>query len=256
MVNNNIALALGLLVPASLMASSALAGGLNAPVVDVVQPVAPAPAPATQSFQSFSIYGGVTFGSNNYDIVGAGDGNFESEGFDLNLPDLGGEGIGGSIGLAYDLQPTSNLVYGLFLDYSLSNVTNDTSISAEFPDFIDFDFDYELKQKYALTIGGRVGVLPSSETLIYGLLGYTKAEWEGTLELDGDSDSYTFDNNGVTVGFGIETFVMSNVTARVEYRYTSFDDYELFSEEFEGDSVNIDLEASSQSIAAMVSYRF
>ena len=242
-----------LITSASIVGTPIMAGGLASPMIEVVQPsIESGSITSASRFSGLGVYGGLTFGSNNYDVVGKGE--LSETDFDFNLPDLGGTGIGGMIGVGYDFQPTDRLIYGVFLDYSSSNVANDTSLNIGAP--VATSAEYDLTQASALTIGGRFGYVPSTDSLVYGLLGYTHAEWEGEFSFGGSGDSYNFDNKGLTIGFGMETFVADNLTLRIEYRHTSFDNYELIRLGNDIDNITVDLETKSQAVGALVSYRF
>ncbi len=200
------------------------------------------------------IYGGVNFNSNNYDIVG--DGTIGPTMFDFNLPDLGGQGVGGTIGLGYDFQVSPTMVVGGFLDYTMPNNENDTIVNISSPG-PNIAFDYALTHQSAATLGARVGYLPNPSTLIYGLVGYNWSNWDGsfTLSTGGPpvSSSYSFSNNGISVGAGIETMINQNFSLALEYRYTKFDDYDLLSI---GPLLDLNMETSSQSVIARAAWRF
>ena len=78
------------------------------------------------------------------------------------------------------------------------------------------------------TAGIRVGVIAAPRTLVYGLAGYTQADFS-----DGYGNSETFD--GWTAGGGIELAIASNVTAGIEATHTWYDESETF-----GDGISFD----------------
>lgn len=80
------------------------------------------------------------------------------------------------------------------------------------------------KVNKAFTAGGRLGVLATSSTLIYGLLGYSWLEPED-VTVSGAGRSLRFalpDAQGWTIGGGFEHKLNQNVSLRGEYRYTEF----------------------------------
>jgi opacity protein-like surface antigen len=71
------------------------------------------------------------------------------------------------------------------------------------------------------SVGARVGVFPTTSTLLYGLVAYTGAQDKNAsmmgvpLNLSGPK--------GVAIGGGIEAAIAKNVTLSLEYRHVAFD---------------------------------
>ncbi|MEL6735167.1 MAG: outer membrane beta-barrel protein, partial [Pseudomonadota bacterium] len=71
------------------------------------------------------------------------------------------------------------------------------------------------------------------DTLVYGLAGYTWQNYSGGLTVNDDGGaqvlggSYEFDTGGLTVGAGIENRIGNNMSVKLEYRYTDFDDVDI-----------------------------
>ncbi|PQO24300.1 porin family protein [Rhodobacteraceae bacterium WD3A24] len=247
------------LIASSILAAPALASG-PAP--------APAPTPVVQPAPTAPDYwsgpwvgAGLGMGSTNYDIVG--DFNLPMVGEDglrgdFDLPDLGGQGGLVTIEGGYGFRLSPNMVAGVQLDYTATHIDNDTSFSVSGE--ADLDFDYRVRPESMLTAAGRIGYLPSERTLIYGLLGFTRGNFNGEYDLSGDfnaSDSYDFDLDGWSLGAGIETMLSDNVSMKLEYRYTAFEDHDLFETPVGRDgSVDIDMETDVQTVRAVVSYHF
>lgn len=259
---------LGTALALSVVAAPAFAGGYGEPAA-APSVVGPAPM-AANPFEGFSVYGGLNFNSNTYDVDGSVSESTSGDSASINLPDLGGEGVGVSLGLGYDYAVSPQWVVGGFLDYTWMNNDNDASL--------DFDLfgasgtaDYDLEQTSQFTGGLRAGYMASPSTLLYGLAGYTHGEWEGDLALGGDlatlvgenSMSYDFDNSGWSLGAGIETMLTEAVSMRIEYRYTNYDDYTILSGSDLRDltgtptvSGSVDMETSSQAVSMAIAYRF
>ena len=78
--------------------------------------------------------------------------------------------------------------------------------------------DYERKLNYGVT--GKVGYVVAPKALVYGLVGYERSDMEaddGVAVTKGTNDGFRF-------GFGSETFVRKNLTARTEVSYTDWRD--------------------------------
>lgn len=210
-------------------------------------------------FSGFSVYSGLNFNSNNYDI------NADASIPDLfygglNLPDLGGEGLGFGVGVGYDFEVSPRMIVGGFFEYSLMNNENDTSVTVGNQGG-SLSIDYTLNQKSLATVGARAGFLSSPSTLIYGLVGYSQGEFEGEASASitgmGDaSTSYDFKNQGWTFGFGVETMLSEKISMRLAYKRTQYDDYELLNGSGALSGVSAYAEHSTQSISAEIAYRF
>jgi len=74
-----------------------------------------------------------------------------------------------------------------------------------------------------LYVGGRVGTVVGSRTLLYAKAGYTNARYKLTYD-DGDkiTDGRNFD--GLRVGAGAEYALSPNSFIKAEYRYSNYED--------------------------------
>jgi outer membrane immunogenic protein len=144
---------------------------------------------------------------------------------------IGGEGVFGTVALGYDRVLRPGFVAGVFADFDFGGAQTDIGPGS-------------LDQNHSWAIGARLGVLTSASTLIYGTAGYTQTEFE--LSGPGISVSKTF--GGYFLGGGVETFLRSNLTAKLEYRFSQYDGEEL--------APGADLEPSTHSVRAVVSFKF
>ena len=212
-------------------------------------------------------------GSSNYEVGG----NYSNPttnpaiSANLGLPDLGGDGMLGSVRAGYDHQIDENFVIGALLDAMFSNVTNDTSfnLSADVTGgeaAETLNLGYELGPSEMYTIAARAGYLSNETTMFYGLFGYSRATFggdlSGSLAIDGTpiesgSTSYDFDLDGMTIGFGMDTMLSRNLSLGIEYRYTDFERYSFYDGPlFGADNVEVGFETSVQSVQGLLSYRF
>ncbi len=184
------------------------------------------------SWDGFYAGGSLGFGSSNYDISatytdpGAAPPAFAS----INLPDLGGQGPLFAAQVGYNFMVSPMMVAGVQLDGTITGISNDTSIVLGAPPVLGAS--YTLRPRTMITLAGRAGFLPSPDTLLYGLLGYTRGSFRGQLDVSapplGTVSQYDFSLNGATVGIGIETRVGRNATVGLEYRYTHFRRYSFY----------------------------
>ncbi|MEM7619848.1 MAG: outer membrane beta-barrel protein [Pseudomonadota bacterium] len=154
----------------------------------------------------------------------------------------------------------------------------------------------DFESDYSFTIGGRLGYLfANQKTLGYILAGYSRTSIDGHLNYGIDGVAGNFNNvhsydsvpisasqkisediNGFTIGAGAEHKLNDNWSARLEYRYTWYENIEAsFSEfAFSNDSkilpidgqttwarstqtdTTVDIDPSVHSIRAVLSYKF
>ena len=130
---------------------------------------------------------------------------------------LGGD-LGTSMMLGYDQQIGGNFVVGVFGSYDWSAM--ETGISASTPGGGGkvqlFGLDH------GLTLALRAGVKPTDDMLVYGLVGYSKVNFDDFAIQGGGTDlSFKFPAfHGIVVGGGIEERLSGNFSVRAEYRAT------------------------------------
>jgi outer membrane immunogenic protein len=119
--------------------------------------------------------------------------------------------LGGGAFTGYNWQ-SGQIVYGIEADVGYRGTSNETIEG------------YDAKAKWNGSVRGRVGY-DMNPFLIYGTAGIAAQDNKMSDETSSDSKTAV----GYTVGVGAEAFVTSNITARVEYRYTDFgkDSYSL-----------------------------
>lgn len=168
------------------------------------------------------------------------------------LKGLGGGGLGLTVTLGYD-QRIGNFVAGAFVDYDWSNqqITATAQAGGErlSADFLSLDQSW--------TIGARLGFLAAEDVLVYGLLGYTRLEFNDA-KVSGGGQSVTFGMpqfSGITAGGGFEKLLANNLSLRLEYRYTSLGDERLFEDLVSQDFV-VTMDPSMHMARAMLTYRF
>ena len=81
---------------------------------------------------------------------------------------------------------------------------------------------YSVDPKYSFDLTARAGYLVNPQTLIYARGGYTNARIRTTVTNGAGISSASDNQDGWTVGGGVERMVTQNVSARMEYRYSKF----------------------------------
>ena len=126
-------------------------------------------------------------------------------------------------------------VVGVFADYDFgSQISADFSIPG---------YSGSIDHNYSWAVGGRLGFLVTSSTLLYGTAGYTQANFD-----IGPFGSKTF--AGYFAGAGVETLLSQSWSLKLEYRYSDFG-----SETFSDGPVTFDLDPSMHTARVVLSYK-
>ena len=166
-------------------------------------------------------WGGLYVGA----AVGYGLGTMRFVDADVSDPSL--KGAQGSVALGYDFQLKPGLVLGAFADYTFGAVDTTFSLTT-------FTFDNQW------SIGARLGLVRSCCTLWYGMAGYTQADFE--ISDQGISNEETM--KGYFVGLGVEQALSKNVSLKLEYRYSDYDDINLLGLAFDNEAHAVRLGAN------------
>ena len=161
--------------------------------------------------------------------------------------------IGG--GHAGALYQWNNVVLGIEGDIEYNGM-NDSGGARVF-DFagnglgrVDIDVDYNL----SASVRGRLG-FAFDRYLLYATGGYAYASIDHTITArgGGTTEVATFDEgfNGWTAGAGLDAFVAQNVSAGLEYRYTSLED-----KTFRFGDAAIDADHDFHAVRARASFHF
>ena len=126
------------------------------------------------------------------------------------------DGVVYGAGLGYDFQ-LGNMVAGIEGEYSDSTVD-------ECVDGVVIAGDELCAQGGRdLYVGGRIGSVVGSNTLLYAKAGYTNARLETEYD-DGVNEVETGDNlDGVRLGAGVEHAIGPNSFVKAEYRYSNYE---------------------------------
>jgi outer membrane immunogenic protein len=190
--------------PVALLASATFASGAWAADLPEV------PAQEAAALVNWSgVYIGGFFGGgaivDNIELPGLGSGNFNG---------IGGEGWlgGGFLGVNWQVAP--QWVIGVQGDIGTTGLDTELNIPAAGGNLIDAQPDLTASASV------RAGFLPTPDTLVYVIGGYSYAHYNVSTSFLGNFDE---DYNGFHIGGGIETRLTHNITGRIEYRYTQYD---------------------------------
>lgn len=128
------------------------------------------------------------------------------------------------------------LVAGVEGEFSESTGKQETGESIAVP------FSSRIETGRDLYVGGRLGVLASPRTLVYGKAGYTNTSIESAFE-DAD-ERLEFDTNidGYRLGAGVEHLFGNKLYGKVEYRYSNYGKLDFSDDDEQDFQTSIDLD--------------
>ena len=121
-------------------------------------------------------------------------------------------------------------------------------------------FGYRINVDRDIYLGGRIGYAVSPTTLVYAKGGYTSTRVESvfTDNVQDDGNDFNFETgqgiDGYRVGAGLEQKIGSNAYAKIEYRYSNYDDLKFDDDVFGDEALDIDLDRHQ--VVAGVGIRF
>ena len=130
------------------------------------------------------------------------------------------DGITGTLTIGYDHQIWSNVLVGVFADFTFADHDVDDRIF--YPTFSE---GVRLSRGNAWAIGGRIGYIFRPDLMGYFSAGYTRGEYEltslaGNGSLDEDLDGYF-------LGVGMVTMLGGGFGLSLDYRYSNFEEERL-----------------------------
>jgi outer membrane immunogenic protein len=136
---------------------------------------------------------------------------------------IGGMGGFGTVQVGYDRQLDQHFIVGAFFDYDFASIDSKLSADLAFKGntIIGGSASFNLTDSW--TAGGRAGYLVNANTLVYGLAGYTEAQFD--LPKGAHNGTFT----GWTAGAGIETNLGGSWFLKGEYRFTQLDRQTIYS---------------------------
>lgn len=126
-----------------------------------------------------------------------------------NEVNLRGEHGAPAVTVGYDFQFARRWVAGIFADYALG------STGLEGPVAVAIDNQW--------AIGARFGVLATPSTLLYASAGYTGADFAASQGVPSIANTAV---GGFFVGFGGEQALNRNLSFKVDYRFSDYEDVE------------------------------
>jgi outer membrane immunogenic protein len=155
------------------------------------------------------------------------------------------DGVTFGVGAGYDYD-VGGVILGIEGEFTESSGSQDSDESVD-------GFRRSIETGRDHYVGGRVGVPVTPRTMIYAKGGYTNLAVEANYE--GADDRFEFDTNadGFRLGAGIEQAFGSNAYAKVEYRYSNYNNLE---NNMEGTDFSRNIDLDRHQVVAGVGFRF
>jgi len=141
---------------------------------------------------------------------------------------LTGQSFAATAEVGKDFHINSTGVVGLWANYDFGQTLSPLAAQAISNDTYNnvTSLRSSVTLKPTASVGARAGFLLNPGTLIYGLLGYSWADYTSSLESYDGYNSNSFSKkghtNGVTVGLGAEMMLTDMISVKGEYRLTRF----------------------------------
>ncbi|MDG2535306.1 porin family protein [Sphingomonas sp. HITSZ_GF] len=121
--------------------------------------------------------------------------------------------LGYGVAIGYDVAVAPKLIAGVDVGVNLA----DTGYS-----YGDATDGGELRKRREITAAARLGTPITSNTLLYGKLGYANLQLREDLTSAGVTSSSRNNLDGVLLGAGVEVKLLPNAYWKSEYRYTDY----------------------------------
>lgn len=180
-----------------------------------------------------------------YDMLKSGDD--DDDGVDTG-EDEGDETIDGAlfgVGAGYDFD-LGGVVAGVEAEFSESSGKQETT------ETIDIPINSRVETGRDLYIGGRVGFVASPNALVYVKGGYTNTSIEARYNDDDSELEFDTNADGWRLGAGIEYLFGSNAFAKLEYRYSNYNNLDFSDDE----DFEVDIDLDRHQVVAGVGFRF
>lgn len=126
------------------------------------------------------------------------------------------DGFLGAVGIGYDTSIGNDLILGVFGDFTFG----------EMDDRFTDNVGNELRSSYenVWAVGGRLGYVVNNDTLLYGTIGYTTADFR----ISNATGAIQDDIDGYFIGAGLERKLCDRLFLKAEYRYSDYDNTSNF----------------------------
>lgn len=181
--------------------------------------------------------------------------------------DLTSSGFVGGAQFGYDRQLSNKWVVGVEADLNASDVEGRVSVGGDAAGGVtgELEADVGSEVDYFGTLRGRLGYAYSADLMPYVTAGwaygdvnseYNVAVTSGGAPVFAASDSLSSNQDGWTVGAGLEYRLSDSLTFKTEYLYVDLGSYNLIDISGGGDFATVDVDTKFHVARVGVNYRF
>lgn len=161
--------------------------------------------------------------------------------------DPSSDSVTGTVTIGYDVNFDSNLVAGIFADYTFGELDGSGSYAIGPPSRFSLEYDN------TWSIGGRFGFARPSGTLWYAMAGYTETD----LTLTDSFGRLSQQLDGYFVGAGVEQQLRHHgLSLKLEYRFSDYGSETLYEETVGCCVERYEIDSQVHAIRLGVSYKF
>lgn len=161
--------------------------------------------------------------------------------------DTSSDGVTGTIAIGYDVNLHSNLVAGVFADYTFGELDGSGAYAIGEPS------PYSLEYDDTWAIGARLGLARPGGSLWYVTAGYTETD----LTLSDDFGTLSRDLKGYFLGAGVEQNLHHHgLSLKLEYRFSDYGSETLYEEVVGCCLERYEIDSKVHAIRLGLSYKF
>jgi outer membrane immunogenic protein len=168
----------------------------------------------------------------------------------------------GTVGVGYDWHLRDRWVLGAFADFDFSNTEHKEH--DWWPGPPAGYAGWKMEKDYAWTIGARIGLVTTNTSMVYGIIGYSQADYNiNVYEENGVDTPVSIDKTltfrGLTLGAGLEHDLGNGFSLKGEYRYTDYHEEDFGSHTPIGSTTDTeydDFDFDSHSVRLSLVYKF
>lgn len=161
----------------------------------------------SNSFEGFYIGAQAGYGMTDMEVNDRNGGNL------LN-GNMHADGILGGVFAGYGFM-SDRVYFGLEADFEYSDVDQKMTYDGD---------SFRAEKEYGFSVSGRLGYEIVDNAMVYFRLGYNGSEYEFKEVSGGVTTKKDDFLNGFELGLGAEMMIHDNVTMRLEYKHTFFED--------------------------------
>ena len=171
----------------------------------------------------------------------------DGDAFERTRADISSDGVTGTISIGYDVNLHSNLVAGVFADYTFGELDGSGAYAIGPPSQFSLEYDD------TWAIGARLGLARHGGSLWYVTAGYTETD----LTLSDDFGTLGRDLKGYFLGGGVEQNLHHHgLSLKLEYRVSDYGSETIYEDVEECCFERYDVDSKVHAIRLGLTYKF